>query len=474
MAKHIYRSDDEDSNRGLQSARFETDLREYVNIFQTSSNRARNAFYIVIVATTLVFIANYNLGPQNFPVRRLRTFYTYSLPDDRASAADSRADTRADNRAGDPGEGSEGNPMSATQNEIPEWLFGGDSRRLKIAREEYLKQFISRFVLTSTPIPGVSIDVNDLGLLGGLSLTCLMIVLTLCILREHENLYLALYKARELCLLDKNHSHGDSNANLLYHALAMGQVVNSPPTLARWQRGYLDDLGIIIFFSPALCYCWIVKANHETQIIADRYGVDSNFLMGMHYVILIALMILCTLVSAVSSSMSERWRRAFFRINPGREHVRQMSLCRWLKLKNSRESRSEARLFSSFVDKLEVAKEPNDDDVWYVWVEESISIARKEISTRELRVMKEHIFDKGQVLAQEWCKDSRRCELVIEGKRFMPEKSRLDRTRKIWTVAGNFEFKYEVVKKRKNESELALVGGAGKMPALPAGPLDEP
>ncbi len=104
-------------------------------------------------------------------------------------------------------------------------------------------------MLTSSPIPGVSIDVNDLGVVGGVALVLLTSILVFCVMREHENLYLALYKVRRLCdVPDQDHTHGESAANLLYHRLVMGQVLSSPPTLAQWKhRGILHHVSWVFF-----------------------------------------------------------------------------------------------------------------------------------------------------------------------------------------------------------------------------------
>src|SRR5207244_3239164 len=160
--------------------------------------------YVTIIATVLTFVANHNIREDNWPLRRLSTWFTYARETGRNY-----------------------NP--------PRYVAGGDAERLKAVRAEYAKQFAARAVLTAGPIPGVSIDINDLGLLSGIALCLLMTIVLVCVAREHENVFLSLYKVRMICSEEQEAcSIGDSRANLLYHALAMTQVHNSPPTLARW------------------------------------------------------------------------------------------------------------------------------------------------------------------------------------------------------------------------------------------------
>ena len=132
------------------------DTEEYVTAFERSSNRARYALYIVVVTTVLVGIANYNVQDWSWPRKRLSAWYKYATP-------------------------------TSPQSEVAPF-FGGNIEQLKEARQEYLRQFVDRSVFTESPIPGVSMDINDVGLYGGLALTLLMLVQAICIMREHENL----------------------------------------------------------------------------------------------------------------------------------------------------------------------------------------------------------------------------------------------------------------------------------------------
>lgn len=47
------------------------DIREYVEALRASADRSRVALYVALIATTLVFIANYNIQPRE-PVHSRR------------------------------------------------------------------------------------------------------------------------------------------------------------------------------------------------------------------------------------------------------------------------------------------------------------------------------------------------------------------------------------------------------------------
>lgn len=422
--------------RKIEDENLDFDLREYIDVFQVSSDRARKMLYIVLVATALAFIANYNIQGWSFPVNRLQTYFGYPITPEERDEAVANGDAI----------------------EIPKELFRGDPRRLKIAREEYAKQFISRYIMTSSPIPGISIDVNDLGVIGGISLISLMLILVLCIMRLHENLYLALYKIRQLCESDENHSHGDSRANLLYHALAMREVIISPPTLATWDAGWIwlkGPLGIITLLLPPVCYLWIVRGNLLTAEKGRIYRANIDSLLDVHRVFLGIILFLSASAIVVSISMTKRWRSAFFRINPARRYVKPMPWYKWLGLRHIKgEERKQEGLITRIVDMLEIAEAPREYRTECVSIAEAIDIPISKFRKRKSRVKKQHfnsmiekLFRIGKKEAGEWCLKNN-VTLVKNGNmRFRPTRCNLDTSaaaKHTLRVAGDFEFMTEV------------------------------
>jgi hypothetical protein len=346
------------------------EMREYVEAFRTSSNRARFALYVLIVATVLIGITNRNGHRGGWPLRRIDAWY--------------------------------GSPVSAG---TP--FFGGDTVLLKIVREEYVKQFTGRTVLTSSPILGFSIDVNDLGLIGGITLVLLMLVLVLCLLREHENLYLALFKVRLLCSEEGAESQmGNSRANLLYHSLAMSQVISSPPTLARWRRWkilrYVSDA---VFFAPFFVHAWVVWKNWGTREIAALYGAEVTSSLVYQAGLGIMILLLSTVASTYSRAIAKRWESAFRRVNPGRKLIPPMRLWEWMKLPSWRrpsrtnEDELRPRLMTALVDTLTVAEVgiPGETEI-----DHKISVG-SQISRKEMKEMTDALFKAGTMKAKAWC-----------------------------------------------------------------------
>ena len=160
---------------------------------------------------------------------------------------------------------------------------------------------------------------------------------------------------RRLCALPgERHADGNSSANLLYHSLAMSQVLSSPPTLARWQRRGLMHRLWIVFFLPAAAHSWTVWTDWHTRAQAKVYGAHVWKLMAAEFVIAACLWSLSTVAFLNARAMTRRWERAFFRVNPSRVHVDQMAWWEWMKLRRRAGDWRTGRVITELVDTLTV------------------------------------------------------------------------------------------------------------------------
>jgi len=409
------------------------ELREYVDAFKTSSDRARYALYFVVIATILIGISNNNIQNSSWPLRRLDTWYKMAKPNLQNQTA---------NTPVIPGTG---RPPASLESNIPKTIARGNPERLRIAREEYHRQFISHAILTSSPIPGVWIDANDLGLVGGIALLLLMSVLFFCVAREHENLYLALYRVRSLCELD-GYMSGSSPANLLYHALAMRQVLSFPPTLARWRsRGVLGHFGFV-FLLPVLVYSWLIWTNFKTREVGSSYGVNMTGLLSFQCIIAAFLLVLGSSTWSLSRAMARRWRRAFFRVNPYREHAPQMTFREWLRLLPKEQERDlvRDRLVAKLVDTLSftdsyaqqtIAIEPQAVTL------QTATLGAAGINIKNRNRMVKLLLEVGTKTAKEWCGRGHGEFEDLVG--FRPDQNQLIDGR--WTVHGTWTFRYKTL-----------------------------
>jgi hypothetical protein len=193
------------------------------------------------------------------------------------------------------------------------------------------------------PIIGVSFDINDLGAVVGLSFLFLLLLLLASTYREHENLYLCLWKVERA--LDSSRKSkgrpdlGDSDVNLLYHSLAMAQVFANPPTLARWRRNRLYSLPYFIFFLPLVPEGLIFQNDLSTTQIAKQLSQPATLvslcIQALAIVLCLVIAVFCVIYERAAAF---RWRRTFYLINPKFRHLAQPRVCDWLLLSHSRPS----------------------------------------------------------------------------------------------------------------------------------------
>ena len=389
------------------------EVSQYVAALRSSSDRARYVLYIIVTFVVLMFITTHNVGKDSWPRRRLDAYYQYARDDQKTMPP-------------------------------PKKIANGDAERLKALRAEYVKQFATRAVFAATPVPGISIDVNDLGLIGGITLLLLMIVLLACMEREHENLYLALFKVRRLCENNKNHSNGASEANLLYHALAMTQVLNTPPTLARWQRAKILNAFRILFVGPAAVYGWVVWSEWETRPVSRAYGVDVTRTVQIEAVVALTIFVLGIIAALHSRAMALRWTRAFFRVNPARAYAPEMTYREWLKLtfrgtddRHTRQQQLKSALVTMLVclpaEQIAETDEETDEETVY------LECDAEHISHADLNAMVLKIEDQGRTLAEKTCK-TRSLGALRAVRRFAISKTVLQGAR--WSVSGKWHFAY--------------------------------
>lgn len=267
----------------------------YVQSFKDSSDRSRRTVFVITTICVLILIANWNLHPSSWARTRMR------------KAAELRASGRF------PSMQVPGNAKPTKEQQLAAY------NELVIAN--FPQEFVEQMLVVHIPAVGISTDVNEIGMLGGITLSLLMAVLLLSLMRQHENLYLATFKIRRLHERDESKNDGESTANFLYHSLAMCQVLTSPPTLARWTirgRGrWVSAAGKLLFLIPAALQAYVLYTNWRSPLTTFYEVLDRQPKLLFQLVLLLILFILGVVCSIYVRAMDRRWRGAFFLINAG-------------------------------------------------------------------------------------------------------------------------------------------------------------
>ena len=306
------------------------ELNEYVQHFKSSTDRVRWVVFVVTVVSLLILLADWNYLHASWSRQR---WEDHQL----ARAAELHRDwlTMRKSKKTPPPSIDESRRYDAMQTPVDEWTAIRVEGDILKAQAD---QFVSRIVFVPVPVIGASVHVNDLGLAGGVTLVALVGLLALSMAREHENLYLATFKIRRLCERDPAHNNGESPANLPYHALAMVQVFNDPPTLARWNQGSrrfpARATTALLFLLPAIVQCTVVYQNFLSRNKAVAvWGVDVTFWRLTVQATLSLLVLSFSFIAfAYSIACDDRWKQAFFFVNPALRYVEQEPWLEWIRV----------------------------------------------------------------------------------------------------------------------------------------------
>lgn len=195
-----------------------------------------------------------------------------------------------------------------------------------------------------------------------------------------------------------------------------------------------------VLFLPVLVYVLVFYANCCTISRGKIYESDNIvWLIAWQVMILVVILSLSITILAYSNAMSERWKSAFFRINPERECIQQMSFRRWAKLPGEAEQdRPLESLTSTLVDSVSVDRALKTDEVT---AESRLGIKNGKISRDDLGLMAKEIFDKGRSAAEAVCAIATGREFV-ELVEFKVRENIFIVDSDEWIVQGKWKYKY--------------------------------
>jgi len=278
---------------------FECHIDHIVRAFVASSDRVRYVIIAITVASILIFTGHYNGMKESWFNSRL------SLA---RLALDIKAWQNTPDRF-----------VTPEEKAARSWAEQKKLQREEDVRDQIrlLEEFrVDHFLILRMPIFGISFDVNDLGLLGSIALLTILLMLVFAMTRQAENLYLSLWKVKDIWRAEKCPDRSDSAANLVYHSLAMSQHFSNPPTLARWKIGRLQSLTNILLLVPLLVQGWGLWLDWSTRdlgmILNARGTIVSLVIQTLALVIMAVLTVCCYLFIRANNI---RWNNTFLLIN---------------------------------------------------------------------------------------------------------------------------------------------------------------
>lgn len=169
------------------------------------------------------------------------------------------------------------------------------------------KSFIDHTITVAVPFFGVTLDVNDLGLLGGITFLLVLIWLLFSVRREAENVG-AVFRNKT----------GEELSGI-YHLLDMAQVLTVPPRkklkrnwLVRW---FWICLERILFFPPLLVQFFVVWDDYRTLPRAQALNPSlARSEVWWEIGLLIAVFVVTLLCLVKARDVSSCWEDAHKRL----------------------------------------------------------------------------------------------------------------------------------------------------------------
>jgi len=301
------------------------ELTTYIDIFKTSSNRVRYLILILTIASVLVFTGIMNSrrgGWLNQRVVLARVALRHEVWKD-----------PKDRKAQVPGFIQDSvNQVRAAGEWAKRYSLDSDCAIQK-RLEEMEKSHIQNALVMKMPILGLSFDVNDLGTFSGIAFVVLMLLLLTSLSHQHQNLILCLWRVRGICDNEKGLDKQDSRANLLYHGLAMTQVLAHPPTLARWRRGAVRHLPKLFFLPPVSTQ--LLTASYDSMTFDFGQQLRGSFWawagLGWEWIAFLVVLTFALICGLYSQASNARWENTFAYINPSWwRNKPQVSWWRWI------------------------------------------------------------------------------------------------------------------------------------------------
>jgi len=220
--------------------------------------------------------------------------------------------------------------------------FKGRGITTKAEAEEYAEKlyeaYVNNMLYIHVPVLGTIFDVNDLGLITGVTFFVLMLVMDFYTHRAHENLAVCMWKVREIAEKEQCFDIPGGKPNLLYHALAMQQVFTIPPTLARWEDSWIfRRFHYVLFILPFFTELAVTFNDVRTARIGAEYSAAQTQLsLKIQFVLLIAVLFLCCLCCSHLYADDVLWRRVFYFINPAHRFKVKPRWIHWIHLAENR------------------------------------------------------------------------------------------------------------------------------------------
>src|SRR6185436_20314255 len=151
---------------------------------------------------------------------------------------------------------------------------------------------------TRVPIFGFSVDVCDLGILGGIALVVILLMYLYCLAREIENMHVVRREAKRF-----------GQPREFYDILAMRQIFKTPSSDTLKRRSFVTEAPRIICVFPLLVHSVVTIHDLVTFDIGDQINQAHNvFLVAFELFVVVWLLVLTKRANTRLKALDEVWR----------------------------------------------------------------------------------------------------------------------------------------------------------------------
>jgi hypothetical protein len=266
---------------------------------QEASQRARWVFLVAQVTSILIFAAVWRSSWTGWTLQRLRTAQAAV----RVSECREKSQDKSDFQKCIESKKLTAEGRASGEGLLAQWKF--DSREARSYAETLEDEVVRHVILVSVPFIGISLDVNDLSLLGGLAFLLVIMWFRFSLWREQEN----------VCLVfQRGQSKGEQRG--VYELLAMSQVFTTVPLEASPEdgdpmQGFWAGLPRQLFWTPVLVQ-GVVVLHDALSLDLGKIVNQGRALYGLAVgLFLLSLMVWATLqCRKIALKLDDAWSRA--------------------------------------------------------------------------------------------------------------------------------------------------------------------
>lgn len=247
------------------------DLKDYIEAAGEASKRARVASLVLVVTCILVFAGLLNSLDSNWMLQRIRSVVNNPEVYLKEKLHDSTQ-------------------TNFTSEEI--------KKLQPIVSTALIRSYVNSNYTIKVPFFGVTFDVNDLGLLGGIGLLVSLCYLWFCIVRENDNLKVSFDTALSC--------DDEKEKRTTYDLLAMNQVLTAPPHgKQRWLLGVTPQFIVIL---PFFVHFTVVANDFSTRELGDILSSTHTIIIIIaESMLLVAILVIAIMCFLEIRAMAKMW-----------------------------------------------------------------------------------------------------------------------------------------------------------------------